>query len=608
MTDADTSMLDSALAYAHLGWYVVPLHTPRPGNSCSCRSPECASKGKHPRTRNGLKDASNDPTQIESWWSMWPDANIALVTGPSGLVAIDVDPRHGGDEDWKDLKEKHGKSIQQTVSSQTGGGGEHYLYLQPGEMTIGNVSNSDKYTGPLGRGIDVRAEGGYIVAPPSLHESGNRYEWYEGESPFERDPQRLPLAFAEALSAPARQQEHTEPINAADILKGVPEGTRDWTLFQLASKLRYADVPIDWAYALVEAAAAKSLDSKGNPFPRAEARKKVDSAYTRYNPGAGAWVSEQEAQSIAAQDAPAAWVDWSTFWDIDPRAEDWLIEPVIPRGRSIALYSPAKQGKSLFTLDIVVRAATGQRVLDRPEGDPLTVVYFDLEMTEDDLYERLEDMGYGRETDLSHLFYYLLPALPPLDTFAGGQKVLEIARLHNADLVVIDTTSRVLGGPENDSDTMRAFYMYTGLPLKADGRTVLRLDHAGKSLERGMRGTSAKNDDVDLVWELKAEDEDAVKLRATHRRQSWVPETVIMSRRPDPLRHERTASTWPQGTAWLAEELDKLGIPVEWGARKVRKTLRENNVSARNETVAAAIRYRKIRPSNVSPNSGDTWD
>ena len=305
---------------------------------------------------------------------------------------------------------------------------------------------------------------------------------------------------------------------------------------------------------------------------------------------AGKWVAKPE--SAPALLCQSSRVDWASFWAAGPKAEEWLIEPILPRGRQVAIYSPAKQGKSLLSLDVAARAATGKRVLDRPAGEPLNVVYFDLEMTEGDLYERLEDMGYGMESDLSHLHYYLLPSLPPLDTAEGGQAVLAIVRHHDADLVVIDTTSRVLEGPENDADTLRAFYLNTGLPLKADGRTLWRNDHAGKDLGKGQRGTSAKNDDVDLVWELTAQD-DGIRLRATHRRQSWVPEVVPLLRLSDPLRHERAAHTWPAGTVELAQILDDLAVPRAYGARRVRTVLREDGNKVRNELIAAAIRYRK---------------
>ncbi len=298
------------------------------------------------------------------------------------------------------------------------------------------------------------------------------------------------------------------------------------------------------------------------------------------------WKSEEEPGPCES-----SLIDWAEFWTSDPKAEDWLLEPVLPRGRSIAIYSPAKQGKSLLALDLAVHLATGQATLDRPACDPVEVVYLDMEMTEGDLYERLMDMGYGPETDLSHFHYYLLPNLPPLDTPEGGLTVQAIARRHAAVVVFIDTTSRVLQGAENDADTLRALYMYTGLPLKSAGITVVRLDHAGKDVERGQRGTSAKNDDVDLVWLLTAMD-NGVTLKATHRRQSWVPEVVSLVRLDDPMRHARGAHTWQAGTMAFAKTLEEIGAPLN-GIRKVREVMREYGVKASTDLVLDAMRWRR---------------
>ena len=296
-------------------------------------------------------------------------------------------------------------------------------------------------------------------------------------------------------------------------------------------------------------------------------------------------------------------IDWADFWSKDHTSEDWTIEPLLPRGRQVALYSPAKVGKSLLALDVCARAATGQAIFDQVLPAPLEIVYLDLEMTETDLFERLDDMGYGPETDLSHFHYYLLPSLPPLDTKQGGATLMEIVKRDKPDLVVIDTTSRVISGPENDADTLRNLYQHTGLLLKQRGITVWRLDHAGKDVKNGQRGTSAKNDDVDLVWELSGQ-ETAFRLKATHRRQSWVPELVHLVREDMPFRHEIVQQIWPSGTQNLVRLLEELDINQSLGAKSVRKLLREAGHGARNETISAAIRWRKMQAGTPGDTLG----
>lgn len=322
--------------------------------------------------------------------------------------------------------------------------------------------------------------------------------------------------------------------------------------------------------------------------------------------GYGNWDENATVASLTGGDGPPAQRDslihWPDFWAADHNAEDWIVEPILPRGRSVSTYSPAGSGKSLLCLDVGACKATGKAILDQPAGEPEHVVYFDLEMTEGDLQERLREMGYGPDTDLSHLHYYLLPDLPPLDTAAGGAEIRRIAALHDAALVIIDTTSRVIAGPENDADTFRAYHRHTGQPLKADGRTVWRLDHAGKDLDRGQRGSSAKNDDVDLIWELVAREGGTVRLRAKKRRVSWVPETLDLVRLDDPLRHHRAKETWPTGTAELAATLDRLSIPLDHGRGKARQALQAAEVPASNDVLNAALRWRRQEHSHgLSP-------
>lgn len=167
MTNALPPLGDVALAYARRGWPVLPLHVPQAGQ-CSCGAPECTTVGKHPRTKHGAKDATTGEPMIRQWWSRWPGANVGIATGwVSGLVVVDVDPRNGGDNSLLALERQHGK-LPQTVEALTGGGGRHILFVHPG----GRIKNS-----PVAPGVDLKADGGYIVAPPSLHASGKAYAW-----------------------------------------------------------------------------------------------------------------------------------------------------------------------------------------------------------------------------------------------------------------------------------------------------------------------------------------------------------------------------------------------------------------------------------------------
>src|SRR5262245_23651589 len=116
-----TALLDAALSYAARGWRVFPCHTPTK-DGCSCRQ-ACSRTGKHPRTKNGLKDATTDTATIQRWWQQWPQANIAIATGAvSGLVVLDEDTYKGGDQSRIDLERSYGP-FPETVQQLTGGGG-----------------------------------------------------------------------------------------------------------------------------------------------------------------------------------------------------------------------------------------------------------------------------------------------------------------------------------------------------------------------------------------------------------------------------------------------------------------------------------------------------
>jgi putative DNA primase/helicase len=108
---------------------------------------------------------------IGQWWSRWPDANVGVATGSrSNIVVLDVDPRSGGLEALEDLKTRIG-DLPATLSVRTGSGGSHF-YFRPRDGEV--LSNSASKLGP---GLDFKAENGFVVAPPSLHVSGNRYSW-----------------------------------------------------------------------------------------------------------------------------------------------------------------------------------------------------------------------------------------------------------------------------------------------------------------------------------------------------------------------------------------------------------------------------------------------
>src|SRR5450755_714729 len=148
-------MLAIALGYVKRGWPVIPLHTPQNGG-CSCNWANCTATGKHPRTKNGLSDATTQPDIIRNWWSKWPDANIGIVTGvQGGIIVVDMDNKTGsnGSANLASLANKFG-GMPDTLTATTGCG-EHLFFKHPGVP----VKNT---TSKLADGVDIRGDGGYV--------------------------------------------------------------------------------------------------------------------------------------------------------------------------------------------------------------------------------------------------------------------------------------------------------------------------------------------------------------------------------------------------------------------------------------------------------------
>jgi putative DNA primase/helicase len=222
MLTAEIEIIDFALDYARRGWAVIPLHAPTQGG-CSCRNPNCANVGKHPRTAQGLKAASCDSGQVVQWWTQWPEANTGIVCGAlSGIVVLDVDGPQGEDT-LEDLEHQLGP-LPETVEALTGKG-RHLYFKHPG----GRVRPS---AGVLGPGMDVRGDDSYVVGPGSLHHTGRRYLWEATHGPEDVALAELPEAWATLLrDKPRAAASARAPLT-------ILEGERNTALTRMAGALR----------------------------------------------------------------------------------------------------------------------------------------------------------------------------------------------------------------------------------------------------------------------------------------------------------------------------------------------------------------------------------
>lgn len=188
-----------------------------------------------------LQHAPPTAEQVTHWFERWPEANVGIVTGEiSNLVVLDIDPKHGGDDSLARLERQHGP-LPATVEAISGGGGRHLYFAHPGAETRNRAG--------LAQGIDLRGDGGYIVAPPSIHPTGNPYIWRKGHSPDEMTLAPLPHWLMMSLGGPRVGRSLADWRRLAR--EGVPEGERNSTVASFAGHLLWHGVDADVALELL---------------------------------------------------------------------------------------------------------------------------------------------------------------------------------------------------------------------------------------------------------------------------------------------------------------------------------------------------------------------
>ncbi len=225
---------------------------------------------KRPLTRNGFKDASRSPEQVERWWEQSPTANIGLPTGAvNGIVVVDVDVKDGkgGEASLKALQQEHGAFLTRTVETPTGG---YHFYFSSSDPEIGNRT-------AMREGIDIRGNGGYVVAPGSVID-GKPYRVVvdEGIAP-------LPCSLAEEIQGVVvdRSIQLSPSPDLVAALNGVEAGQRNDLLFRMAA--RYRGMGLDYQEA--EALVLHAAENSAPPMEQNEALQCLRSAYGRYEAG-----------------------------------------------------------------------------------------------------------------------------------------------------------------------------------------------------------------------------------------------------------------------------------------------------------------------------------
>lgn len=462
-------MLAAALEYADMGWKVFPVN------------------GKVPFAgTHGFQDATSDPEKIRQFWAEHPGANVAVATGAgSGLTIVDVDDEGQAASVLEKLP------CPPTVTATTGKG--RHLYYRYSKGFASSVR-------PLGddTGIDIRSDGGYVVAPPSLHASGRRYAWVEGKNPDDMDPEALPEAWIAALEGAAKAKADPGQQRTAD--GPIPEGVRHKTLVSMAGSMRRAGLDAG----AILAAIRFTNETRCSPLlPNAEVERIAADIGAKPTPDtAGAEAegnSTFESWKTGTESGGLLDVDLADLGQVKLTPPEFAIKTIIPAGTVTLLGGHGGAGKSSLALAWAAHIACGQQWagLDCRQGMAL---YVSLEDDGDLVKYRLQEIAKKYGLDMEAIREHLsivdgsdFDASLSIEDRRTGQwratplfKRIE-ERAVGAAFIVLDNASDAFSGNEIVRREVRLFIRLLGTLARREHAGLVLLAHVDKSAARGMR-------------------------------------------------------------------------------------------------------------------------
>lgn len=343
--------------YLDWNWNIIPIHSIKNGK-CSCGKIDCSSPGKHPLLSDwkAFQEEKVTHEQLNCWLDEFPGSNYAVITGKiSDLVVIDIDGETGA----KSFKE-HISEFPTTRISKTGKGYHLYYKYPIREKRVKNAVG-------IYDGIDVRADGGYVLIPPSSHISGRNYEWINQD----------PLAKYKPI-IPIRQEEGVKTQWAEILSKGAKKGQRNDTLSRLAGHFARMKMPYNEFLVIAEEWNEKCEP----PLSREEILSTIDSIYGREG------VSNAKTMEVVSLDKLM-----TSVYNIG-----WLIQDIWIRENVGWIVGAAKTGKTWLGLDMGISIASGLPFLNtfevKQEGPVLMVLEED---TAAQLQVRIGKVMYAKE-------------------------------------------------------------------------------------------------------------------------------------------------------------------------------------------------------------------
>jgi hypothetical protein len=434
---AFTEFGEAALRYARLGLAVIPLEAGR----------------KKPIFDKWTSIARADVPLIRKWWTQTPNANVGILTGAiSRCFVVDVDAKNGGLETYETLIHKHGR-FPDTWQDMTGGiGGGFHLYFRYPAFEVRNAVG-------IFQGIDVRGDGGQVVAPPSVHpDTGRRYEW-DGLKEIENTPMAdAPLWLIDVLHGKSdRKVSDKFPIE-----QKIPKGVQHMTLVSLAGKLRQLGLNADEIYPSLIAVHDKRC---AEPGPKENVRTIADSMM-RYQPADKQLIAVAnklwriaKTKDLEQQEEDAKRqinvVDGLTVYRSPVAEQHCVVEGILYNGLTIFAGRP-KIGKSWVALQLALSVSQGRLFLDaRTVHRPGSVLYAALEESQTRTSGRMQKLQPNETVLLENIS--MLYQLAPL-TAGGREQLEERIKKHNPTLVIVDTFLALVGLGTNKRDVLRGEY------------------------------------------------------------------------------------------------------------------------------------------------------
>jgi hypothetical protein len=467
---------DWAEWYASKGWHVFPLHHILPNGTCSCGM-RCKSSGKHPRV-NWKEEQTTDGKTIRDWWTRWPEANIGIATGKqSGLFVLDIDTGESIERADGSLVPASEVSLQriesdfgelpETLTVRTGSGGQHRYFQYPGS---GDYGNSVRFL----PGLDIRGEGGYVVAPPSNHESGRVYEWTVRTPPIGVPPFLLEVVGDKGKDAGSLAE-----------IEGVGEGSRNDFLTRVAGKYRgLADVDEESLVAIL------MVQNKRHCQPPLDIGEVVQIAHSamRFKSNApeatfdmdGEYEVEEKVPSIPEGADLALSIHDLMSMHIEP--PEPIVHDLLDAGTGIMIAGPPNVGKSWITMHLALCLATGQKFLGKYEVENVPVLIIDEEGSPWGDQMRMDMLINGMEVGslVNTPLYLSIGKNLKLDNAVGLATVRRMISRYNPKLVILDSLVRMGDADENTSRGMANFFAITKELMRTTGAAFLFVHHIRK--------------------------------------------------------------------------------------------------------------------------------